>query len=90
MLNLVKCCYQSGCSVKDAIRKYSYQKHNMKKCVCSTQVMKRIINKFENTGNVHYKLNGGRTSKTNDAQQYLKFLRRKNWWKARIITGCRL
>ena len=82
MLNLVRCYYQSGCSVKDAIRKYSYQENNIKKPVCSNQVMKRMINRFENTDNVHYKQMMW--------QQYLKLLRRKNWLKARIITGCRL
>ena len=43
-----------------------------RKPVCSTQVMKRIINRFENTGNVHYKLNGGGTSKTNDVATIFK------------------
>ena len=44
----------------------------MKKPVWSTQVMNRIINRFENTGNVHYKLDGGRTSKTNDVATIFK------------------
>ena len=63
--------------MKDAIQKYSYQEHNTKKPVCSTQVMKRIINRFENTGNVHYKLNGGRTSKANDVATILKVVEAK-------------
>ena len=69
--------YQSGCSVKDAIRKYSYQEHNMKKPVCSTQVMKRRINRFENTSNVHYNRNEGWTSKTNDVATIFKVVEAK-------------
>ena len=39
--------------------------------------MKRIIYRFENTGNVHYKLDGGRTSKTNDVATIFKVVEAK-------------